>query len=377
MVEVIADGGFHQFGRLHRGQLFLGLALELWIGDKHGQHDRRAAEHVIGHDLGGLLVLDEIAVTAQSLGKRAAQARFVGAAQGRRHGVAVGIKELVLILGPGDGPFHSAGAAVELGLAEKRAGGQGFALVQDRIQIVFEPAGEVQGGARRCLGFLGQEVFRAGPADFHAAIEIRLGAAHAIEGFRAELGLGAENLGVGGEGHRGAAPVGDFARVLQLALGFSPLIRLGPELLVTCHLDGQLFRQRVDHRETDAMQTAGGLVRFAAELTARVQRGHDHFQRRLGLELGVGVRGDAPAVVPHGNFVAGGEFQINARRLAGDRLVHGVVQDFGDQMMQRPVVSTADIHAGPAADRFQPFQHLDILGGIGLRLLFRLGGVFE
>ncbi len=125
------------------------------------------------------------------------------------------------------------------------------------------------------------------------------------------------------------------------------------------------------------MQAARRLVRLAAELTARVQRGHDHFQRRLGLELGVGVRGDAPAVVPDGHFVAGGEFQINARRFAGHRLVHGVVQDFRDQMVQRPVIGTADIHARPPADRFQPFQHLDVLGGIGLRLLFGFGGVFE
>ena len=33
-------------------------------------------------------------------------------------------------------------------------------------------------------------------------------------------------------------------------------------------------------------------------------------------------------------------------------------------MVQGGLVGAADIHAGPAADRLQPFQHLDILGGI-------------
>ena len=50
--------------------------------------------------------------------------------------------------------------------------------------------------------------------------------------------------------------------------------------------------------------------------------------------------------------------------VAGQRLVHGVVDDFGEQMMQRLFVGAADIHAGPAADRLQPFEHLDVGGGV-------------
>ena len=52
--------------------------------------------------------------------------------------------------------------------------------------------------------------------------------------------------------------------------------------------------------------------------------------------------------------------------MAGDRLVHRVVEDFGDQMVQRALVGAADIHAGPAADRLQPLEDLDVLGGIAL-----------
>ncbi len=64
----------------------------------------------------------------------------------------------------------------------------------------------------------------------------------------------------------------------------------------------------------------------------------------------------------------------SSMRLAwpGDRLVHGVVEHFGGEMVQRALVGAADIHAGPAPHRLEPFQDLDVLGGIAGRL--RLAG---
>ncbi len=47
--------------------------------------------------------------------------------------------------------------------------------------------------------------------------------------------------------------------------------------------------------------------------------------------------------------------------------------DFGDEMVQRALVGAADIHAGAAADRLEPFEDLDVLGGIGGGVL--AGGV--
>ncbi len=65
----------------------------------------------------------------------------------------------------------------------------------------------------------------------------------------------------------------------------------------------------------------------------------------------------------------------------GHRFVHGVVEDFRRQMMEGGAIGAADIHAGTAADGFQPFQNLDVLGGIafgtsGARFLNRSGAVF-
>src|SRR5690606_20729093 len=48
----------------------------------------------------------------------------------------------------------------------------------------------------------------------------------------------------------------------------------------------------------------------------------------------------------------------------GHRLVHGVVQHLGEQVVQGAFVGAADIHAGAFADGLQPLQHPDGGGGI-------------
>jgi len=50
--------------------------------------------------------------------------------------------------------------------------------------------------------------------------------------------------------------------------------------------------------------------------------------------------------------------------MAGERLVHGVVDHLGEQVMQRLLVGAADVHARPSAHRLKPLQHLDVLGGV-------------
>lgn len=46
--------------------------------------------------------------------------------------------------------------------------------------------------------------------------------------------------------------------------------------------------------------------------------------------------------------------------MAGDRLSIDAVVDLGEEMMQRFLVGAADIHAGAATHRLQPFENLDI-----------------
>jgi hypothetical protein len=71
-------------------------------------------------------------------------------------------------------------------------------------------------------------------------------------------------------------------------------------------------------------------------------------------------RRDAAAVVGHGKEAVGASSTSIKEAWPGQRLVHRVVDDFGEQMMQRLFVGAADIHAGPATDRLKPLEHLDI-----------------
>ena len=78
----------------------------------------------------------------------------------------------------------------------------------------------------------------------------------------------------------------------------------------------------------------------------------------------MGVDRDSASVVDDGDPVAGFQTQFNAAGMTGDGLVHGIVQDFGDQVVQRVLIGAADVHARAAAYRLQAFQHLDILGRV-------------
>ena len=73
---------------------------------------------------------------------------------------------------------------------------------------------------------------------------------------------------------------------------------------------------------------------------------------------------NAAAVVGDGDKAVGLHLDLDPVGVAGQRLVHGVVDHLGEQVMQRLLVGAADIHAGPPAHRLEPFQDLDVLGGI-------------
>ena len=53
------------------------------------------------------------------------------------------------------------------------------------------------------------------------------------------------------------------------------------------------------------------------------------------------------------------ERDLDAAGVAGDRLVHRIVDDLGGEMVERAGVGPADVHARPAADRLEPLEHLD------------------
>ena len=210
-----------------------------------------------------------------------------------------------------------------------------------------------------------QQLRRAGPADFDAAEQIGLRARHLEDALGLEVRLGAENLRVGPEAHLGAAPVRRLAGFLQFALRLAALEGHAVELLPARDLDLHAFGQRVDDRDADAVQAAGGLVDLGVEFAAGVQRAHDHFERRLVLEFRMRIDRNAAAVVGDGDKAVRRHLDLDPVGVAGERLVHGIVDHLGEQVMQRLLVGAADIHAGPAAHRLEPFQNLDVARGIG------------
>src|SRR5262245_55325692 len=66
------------------------------------------------------------------------------------------------------------------------------------------------------------------------------------------------------------------------------------------------------------------------------------------------------AIVGDRDEAVGLEFHLDPIGIAVDRLVHGVVDRLGEQVVQRLLVGAADIHAGPSAYRLEPFEHLDV-----------------
>ena len=374
MVERVAQHALDDAGGLRARQPVLGLALELGLADEHRQHGGGGAEHVVGRHLRHALVAGQFAIAAQALGQRGAKARLVRAAVGRRHGVAIGAQEPVVAGDPGDRPLDRARAFGPLDPSGEHVVGDGLLAFDAIGEKVLEPAREMEDRALRRLAVALEQRLGARPADFDAAEQIGLRPRHAEQPRRLEGGALAENLGVGLEADLGAAPVLHRAETLHRAVGRAARIGLAIELLAARHLDFHGLRQRVGHRHADAVQAAAGLIDLGVELSAGMQRGHDDLERGLLLEFGVRIDRDAAAIIGHGEEAVGLELDLDARRLARHRLVHGVVEHLGEEMVHRLFVGAADIHAGAPAHRLEPLQHLDVGGGIGvLRAAARSG----
>ena len=182
----------------------------------------------------------------------------------------------------------------------------------------------------------------------------------------AELGPG-EDLERGHEGELGAAPVVGGADHRERRLRLAAVAKAHHVLLAVAP-DPQLepFRERVDHRDADAVQAARDLVGVLVELAAGVQPGHDHLGGRDAFAL-VDVGRDAAAVVAHRDRAVGVEDHLDPVAIAGQRLVDRVVDDLEHHVVQAgAVVGVADVHAGPAAHRLEALEDLDRGGIVGL-----------
>jgi hypothetical protein len=106
------------------------------------------------------------------------------------------------------------------------------------------------------------------------------------------------------------------------------------------------------------------LVAAAAELSARVQRGHHDLGRRLALVLRVLVDRDPAPVVGHAHRAVGQDRHLDTGAHARHGLVDRVVDDLPHQVVETRGAGRPDIHPGPFADGIEALEYLDVLGGV-------------
>ena len=208
-------------------------------------------------------------------------------------------------------------------------------------------------------------VVEAAEAYLKPLVEIR----HLLEALREGVEVVfevVEDLLVGQEGHRRAvrAALGVFGvSVAQVALADAARELLIVDAASAPDFDQQPLREGVDDGRAHAVQPAGDGVRLAAELAAGVQGGHD------GLDAGqpgggMLVDGDAASVVDDANGAVFVQRDLDGGAEPRHELVHGVVDDFDDEMMQPALVGAADVHARTPPDGLHAFEHLNIGGGV-------------
>ena len=177
---------------------------------------------------------------------------------------------------------------------------------------------------------------------------------------------GLEDVVVGPETGRRTGLVSRLA-LLQGPGGHTHLEGLEPLVAIALDLDLDALGERVDHRDTDAVQATGDLVATPAELAPGVEHGQHDGDRRQLLARG-DVDGDAATVVGDLDRTVGEDRHLDPVTEAGQGLVDRVVHDLPHQVVQAAFTGGADVHSGTLADCFEAFEDLDRAGVVVARL---------
>ena len=110
------------------------------------------------------------------------------------------------------------------------------------------------------------------------------------------------------------------------------------------------------------MEAAGDLVGALAEFSAGVEVGEHELEGRDLVDR-VGVDGDAAAVVLDRAGAVEVDRDLDRRGEARQGLVHRVVDDLEDAVVQAALVRVADVHVRALAHPLQALEFLD-LGGV-------------
>src|SRR5579859_8085570 len=340
---------------LHFGiaELALGLALELRLQHLHADHRREAFAHVFAGEVGIRLLQDAglARVAVEHVGQGSAEPGQVAAALDGVDGV--GEREHVL-----DERVVVLQRDLDLGALD-------LALDVERRRVDHHLAA-IQGAHERDDAALEVEGVRhvevlVGERDLEPLVEVGHLAEAVLDDLAVELRV-REDLRVGPEPDDGAGVVG-LAGDLHRGLRHAAVVFLVVDLAAEVHPHLELLAQEVHRRHTYPVQARRDLVAAAAELAAGVEAGHHQLERGDPLLL-VDVDRNAPAVVLHRAAAVRVEGGHDPGGVAGQGLVHGVVDHLIDQVMQAARARRADVHARPPPNVLPAFEDLDLLGGI-------------
>ncbi len=338
-------------------ELGLGLALELRVAELHRDDRGEALADVVADEVLVLLLQEALApgVAVHHVGEGLLEALLVHAALGGGDVVGERVEALVV-----------AGVPLEreLGLAERLGVAERDDRREQRLLRGVEVRDEVDDAAVVLEHLLGDRVDAlVAEHDLEPLIEERHLAQTLQQRLRAEVEL-LHDRAVGPERDARAVLVGvaePLERSDRLAT-VDECHRVAAAVAADLHLEPA--RQRVDDRHADTVQPAGDLVALAAELAAGVEhREHDLGRGLVGI-FGVRVDRDAAAVVDDAAAAVGEQGDVDAVRVARERLVDRVVDDLVDEVMEARRTGGSDVHAGPFADRLKALQNRDVLGRV-------------
>ena len=154
----------------------------------------------------------------------------------------------------------------------------------------------------------------------------------------------------------------------QRGRGNATVVGLSVDSSVAVHLHLEVSGQSVDDRDTNTVQPTGHLVTAATELPTGVQNGQDHLHCRLFLHRMV-VHGNSATIIDDSDPTVGEQRHGNRRGVTGHCLVHRVIDDFVDEVVQAPLTGGADIHTRAFADSIQALENGDRTCVVGHRVL--------
>jgi hypothetical protein len=165
------------------------------------------------------------------------------------------------------------------------------------------------------------------------------------------------------------------AHLAQLADGCALGVVLLPGIVVAPDLNVELLGECIDTAYADAVQTTRDLVVGGVELTARMEHGENDLNRRHLLAVDdLVIDGDAAAVVGDGDGIVNVNGDVDARGVATERFVDGVIYYFVDEMVQPLLAGGADIHGRAQAHGRESLENGDVLGRVTATLFFRGNG---